>query len=468
MPKTVGRRNKIVFTAIVLFGFTSCTDFLEVELPKSKVASETVFSTDITATSAITAIYDEMLNISSFASGGTRSVTGLTGLSSGELSYISRELELMVEFEDTNLSDMNVYVHDLWTSLYKVIYQSNAVIEGVTESKSLSPQTRDELHGEALFLRAFSHFYLVNLFGAVPVVTSTDYQINSKVARAPVASVYDQIVNDLLQAQVLLPDEYVTKDRIRPNKATATALLARVYLYLQNWPEAEAQATAILDNTALYSLTTLDKVFLKNSPEAIWQLLPQSADGVNGLTNEGYYFAPSRISIYNVLSKTLMQSFETSDSRQNMWTGSLVSSQDTIYYPAKYQQVDQGPLQEYSMVFRLAEQYLIRAEARTHLGDLAGAIADVDVIRSRASLPKIGDMDPTIGEAELIEAIEKERFVELFSEWGHRWFDLKRLGRADAVLSQLKSDWSSTDQLYPIPQAELNKNSKLGDQNPGY
>jgi len=122
---------------------------------------------------------------------------------------------------------------------------------------------------------------------------------------------------------------------------------------------------------------------------------------------------------------------------------------------------------ENSTVLRLAEQYLIRAEARAQQNKLDLAIADVDVIRARAGLPLIANTNPSISKTALLDAIMQERRVELFTEWGHRWFDLKRTGKALAVLSAIKPGFTSDDLLYPIPESELNKNPFL-EQNPGY
>jgi hypothetical protein len=116
------------------------------------------------------------------------------------------------------------------------------------------------------------------------------------------------------------------------------------------------------------------------------------------------------------------------------------------------------------MVLRLAEQYLIRAEARAQQNNLAGAKDDVDAVRLRAGLPVLPD---NLNRDEMLLAIEQERRIELFSEWGHRWFDLKRTGRALAVLSPLKAGITATDLLYPIPLDALKTNPNLV-QNPGY
>jgi hypothetical protein len=115
-------------------------------------------------------------------------------------------------------------------------------------------------------------------------------------------------------------------------------------------------------------------------------------------------------------------------------------------------------------VFRLGEQYLIRAEARAQRNDLQGALADLNAIRNRAGLASVNNGTKDV----ILEAIRKERFTELFTEWGDRWLELKRAGIADAILLPLKgSGWQTTDQLYPLPQSELDINVFL-TQNPGY
>jgi hypothetical protein len=137
----------------------------------------------------------------------------------------------------------------------------------------------------------------------------------------------------------------------------------------------------------------------------------------------------------------------------------------TYYFPYKYKiRTGYTPLNEYYTVLRLAEQYLIRAEARVYINDFAGAKADINTIRTRAGLSNTSASD----KASLLLAIEQERRIELFVEWGHRWLDLKRTGRASAILAPLKgADWQSTDILWPIPQSQINTNPSL-IQNPGY
>ena len=116
------------------------------------------------------------------------------------------------------------------------------------------------------------------------------------------------------------------------------------------------------------------------------------------------------------------------------------------------------------MVLRLAEQYLIRAEARAQQNNISGSQSDLNLIRNRAGLVNTAANDKTA----LLTAIEHERQVELFTEWGHRWLDLKRTNRADAVLGPIKApNWQPTDMLYPIPQTQIANDPNV-HQNPGY
>ncbi|MNL53547.1 SusD family protein [compost metagenome] len=112
----------------------------------------------------------------------------------------------------------------------------------------------------------------------------------------------------------------------------------------------------------------------------------------------------------------------------------------------------------------MAEQYLIRAEARAEQGDLIGAKEDLDKIRTTAGLTGT----TALSKQDILDAILKERRVEFFTEQGHRFFDLKRANALDAALAPVKAGWNPTDQLLPLPESELTLNPNLNPQNPGY
>jgi hypothetical protein len=448
---------RVLLTTVLLF---SCRKFVEIAIPKTQITTPAVYTDDATAISAIRGIYSKMME-GDFARGYLKSVTLLTGLSSDEFINYSSDPN-NVEFYTNSLLPVNSDINNLWKDAYSYIYQANAVIEGLSNSTGLSASIKTQLGGEAKFLRAYFHFYLVNLWGDVPLITTTDYRINATAYRTSSANVYQQIILDLKGAQSNLADDYSysNNERVRPNKWAATALLARVYLYTGDWVNAEAQATMIISNTSRYSIVSnLDNVFLKNSNEAIWQLMPVEP-GKN--TWEGTLF---KIQNYVALTNQSVNAFEPGDNRKNSWVNSYTDATGLHYYPYKYKiSIDNQPLTEYSMILRLAEQYLIRAEARAQQNNVVGAQADINTIRNRAGLSNTAAND----KASLLLAIEHERLVELFSEWGHRWLDLKRTNRTNAILGPLKgTSWQATDVLYAIPQSELLNDPNL-TQNAGY
>lgn len=363
------------------------------------------------------------------------------------------------------------------------MYKANAAIEGLNKANNLTEIVKNQLIGEAKFIRAFCNFYLVNLYGDVPLCTSTDYKINAKLTRASTSNVYSQIISDLKEAQDLMADKYLKSDavtsyspdseeRVRPNKWVATALLARAYLYNNDWVNAEIESSRIINNAGLYDLEPLNNVFKKNNKEAIWQLQAVGS-GARSNTGEGIRFilpstGPSS-SYPLVLQDGFVSSFEANDERKTAWIGSVMPQPGTTYnYPFKYKiGAEDASSQEYCTVFRLSEIYLIRAEARAHMNKVTDSQLDVNVIRARAQLSNTTVND----QASLLVAILNERKVELFTEWGHRWFDLKRTNNIEAVMSNTTpskgGSWETTDQLYPIPQDELLKAQQLV-QNPGY
>ncbi len=452
-----------LFIAFIVTIFVSaCKKFADIPLPVDQLGTEFVFNNDSTAVQSVLGIYSEMMNSSTqFSSGNT---TFYTGMSADELYYYtpgsSRDEFIANELSVLNHSTLE---SSFWNACYRYIYAANSIIKKAPASAGLSLGVQNMILGEAKFIRAFCYFYLVNLFGDVPLILSNDYLNNVRIPRTSSASVITQMVNDLKDAKELLGANYPSAERVRPNKYAAQALLARIYLYQNDYAKAEAEANNVFSSTSYNLVSNLDNVFLVNSSEAIWQLRP-----VNPSRNtfEGNTFIPSTTTSTPtyLLTDNLINSFEPNDRRKISWTKSRVFSSQTLYYPTKYKVRTGATITEYYMVLRLAETYLIRAEARAHLSKLSDALADLNVIRTRANLPASLAMTRD----EILSAIEKERRFELLAEWGHRWFDLKRTNRANAVLGLLKpGTWQSTDMLWPLPQTQINLNPSL-IQNPGY
>jgi hypothetical protein len=468
---------------LLLFTF-SCKKFVEVDPPVSSIVSSSAFSNNASAAAVVTGIYSNLMATGGFA-GGASSVALLTGLMGDELDNYSTAIYHGQFYTNAVAPTSTLF----WSEIYRQIYTCNLSIERLQTSTGITENMRQQLMGEVKLMRAFFYFYLVNLFGDVPLSVTSDYRINNALPRTPKATVYQQITTDLEEARNLLTPEYrspagaVATDRLRPNKYAAMALLARTYLYLQDWKKAEAMADSVISRNGTYILEAdLTKVFQRSSREIIWQLQPTA---LNQILWEPQSFviaagsAPGPI-VPTAISPRLKNTFETGDPRFTNWVGvSNVAATGTLpartfYFPYKYKAFT--PNIEGMVVFRLAEMFLIRAEARAQQGMLTGnnsAVADLNTIRARAAGATAGVLPPitVTSKEEILAAIAHERQVELFTEWGNRWFDLKRTGLADAVMSivspQKAGTWNTDWQLLPIPQTEIIANPKL-EQNNGY
>ncbi|HLT81568.1 MAG TPA: RagB/SusD family nutrient uptake outer membrane protein [Cyclobacteriaceae bacterium] len=443
--------NNYISVAILLI-LLGCDDFVEVDQPHTELVRASVFEEPGTAEAAVVELYRSIWQ--GFAGGNQSSLTALTGLSSDELDLFISNKEYQA-FNENEVLPNNLEIASLWTDFYRTIYQANAIIEGLATS-NIHPALSQQLRAEALFIRAYAYFIMVNIWGEVPLVTGTDYLVNTALVRVPVDEVYDLVIQDLRECQASLPEGYLG-DRVRANQSAATALLARVYLYLEDWNNAEIEASKVIDSD-LYALEPEPNlVFRTSSREAILQLWHSSYPRE---------YVTFRISaalggpIFASLTPTFIQTFSADDLRYIDWVAKVDVSGTEYFGVWKYKSNDRPPI-DYSTVLRLAEQYLIRAEARVQQDKLAEAVSDLNIIRARAGLP-----DLLVGEkSELLEAIYLERKHELFAEQGHRWLDLKRTGRVDEVMSPLRPSWGSEDSLYPIPESQIISNPEI-IQNP--
>ncbi|MFA7688223.1 MAG: RagB/SusD family nutrient uptake outer membrane protein [Moheibacter sp.] len=463
MKNILTPNNRILLLVLLLFFNLSCEDYLETDQPIGETAWENVFESESLATAAVNNLYaqlrDEVL-----VSGNFNGMGITMGLYADELDYYSYPGNPLESFYLHNITAGNNLVRSIWNTAYSLVYMSNSIIEGLSRSQSLDPSVRDQLTGEALFVRALCHFYLVNLYGDIPYITQTDYHNNQDVFKEDKAVVYQKLTEDLVLAKSYLTDAYPGAERIRANRLSVSAFLARVYLYNEQWEEAKAQAGEVIGYQSLYTLEQdLSEEFLKNSSSAILQLKP-ATEGQNTL--EGAIMNFSYGPPFNVsLTSGLYNSMSDADLRKEFWITPVTDGDYTWYACSKYKETgNTGATLEYSILLRLSEQYLIRAEAHAQSGNLAAAAQDVNTIRQRAGLPEIFPATTQ----EMMDAILNERRWELFAEQGHRWFDLKRTGKANDVLSLIKPGWRPTDLVLPIPENEIAANPNLLPQNPGY
>ncbi|MBL1409009.1 RagB/SusD family nutrient uptake outer membrane protein [Sphingobacterium faecale] len=436
-----------------------CKDFLTVDLPKDQLNRANVFTDKSTAHTALNGMY----GLTQQFGGGRMFTGGLTiypGMYADELYYFTASNR--DEFLESNLTQQNDgTLAAFWIEGYQYIYAANSCIEGALDS-NLDEGVKNTIIGEAYFMRSLVYYYLTELFGDVPLVLSTDYRKSGTMARAAKQDVVKKILTDLQDASHLLEAEYRDGVKNSPNRYAVQALAARVALQNGEDQLAFDHADAIIRSDIYELESELSKVFLRESKETIFQLTR-----INQLFNtwESTFFVPanSSSSPAYVLQQDLVHSFAPTDKRRSAWIEGRLYSGEQLYHPTKYKARTTVLTEDY-VLFRLAEQYLIRAEAALRLDRPDLAIVDLNKIRSRSGLEKLA-LDTLV--ADLWKLLLTERRQELFAELGYRWFDLKRLGKADEVLGALKPKWKSTAVHWMIPWSQIRKNPLL-TQNEGY
>jgi hypothetical protein len=430
---------------------TGCNKLVDIPAPRYVLNTQDVFADSTTTMSAVSALYGSMLTGSNFSYNGQQ--YALSSLYADETTNITYP-----EYQNNALTPSDLLVRALWVDSYKFVYLANSVIEQAGASATISAGVKNRAIGEAKFIRAFCYFQLINFYGPVPLVLTTNLAASRELPASSYAVAAQQVIAVLVDAQRRSPADYAISAnlRVRANKYAASALLAKMYLYLKDWNNAEIQATAVISKTDVFSLeSNLSKVFLNSSPEAILQFSNREI-GFAGIAS---YFVPrAGFQPPYVISSALLSAFEADDARKTNW----IASSAGLAYPAKYK-VTTGAT-EMDILLRLSDILLVRAEARAKLNNSSGAQQDLNLVRRRAGLPNTtAALVP-----DLLAAIEKERRVELFCEWNNRFFDLKRTGRIDAVMSAAKPNvWRPIASLYPIPLTEIAANPKL-IQNTGY
>ena len=453
--------KKTITLLLIILVYSSCKKLIEVNSPQNQLTTIDVFSDTTSAVAALGNIYAQLdrtieVNYSKYLDMYTDNLD-YTGSTPQDLEFLKSTISV------SNSTDLAI-----WKNFYLVIYQCNNLIEHLPKSGNLPVANVNQLSNEAKFLRAYAYFYLVNLYGKVPLVLSTDVNISAQAPQSEISVIYQQIIKDLTDAKQGLPAAYTGIGKIRANKWAAVALLSKAYLFQQNWTAAESEATDVI-KSGLYSLlSTPNNVFLAGSDEAILQVWTQ-----NGFVTSATNLVPSsNTSLPRYpMSANLHSAFEDGDLRKTAWIGTSNvrsgSVTTTYHYLYKYKnRVVNTTNPEYLMVLRLAEIYLIRAEARAQQSKITGvgsAADDLNLIRKRSGIAN----STATTQSEMLTAIMRERRVELFDEWGSRFFDLKRNGQLNVVIGTYKTSWLSTAALLPIPLNELTYDHNLV-QNPGY
>ena len=407
--------NEKIYLLILLLPLSvACKKLVTIPPPKHSISTEQMFETDNQAEGALAGIYSVMIN------GASTTQTQSVALNSWSAGLVSLLGSLSGgDYYNANLSgDLDFYEHAtnnlkiqgrarsdaMWTTAYSSIYGANSIVEGVAASTSakLSAKARKELTAEAKLVRAMAYFYLVNFYGDVPLVLTVNFHETIAMEKTPAAKVYDQVISDLKDAWQNLRDDFSTGkgERVRPNKWAAAALLSRVYLYTKNYTGAYEMASEVIRQQQIFELETdLNKSFLATSKEAIWQLKQTTQNTRMGnATPYGMQTVTSSVRIANFrLTDQVLNTFEDGENRRDNWVAQTNNSEAgqapvISWVPAKYKLGNHNftstSPKEYFMVLRLAELFLVRAEAQAHgAGDgLSAAIDDLNMIHHRAGL----------------------------------------------------------------------------------
>ncbi|RZK47501.1 MAG: RagB/SusD family nutrient uptake outer membrane protein [Pedobacter sp.] len=429
---------------------SSCKKFLT-ESPNNAIPTASAITDVKTARAAIIGAYDA---VQGYYAGDFPTLGTITA----DQVVFNGTLSQYLQLDQNAIPTDNVTTVSAYQGIYRAINAANSVIAFVPKVQDplLVETEKNKILGEAYFIRALGYFDLGRGWGGVQIQLTPTADVNGLkgVKRSSIEQTYDQVLADLKQAETLLPEDANTRNRVQ--KSTVRALRARLHLYREQWADAELYATQVIANTK-YQLVKPYKAFFtvpfqstesvfelaysNNDRNSYWNLwYPSSAGGQ-------YTLKPSPSFIANVNNPSI------GGTRNSLLAGSGNNVYGVLYNTA-------GINTDPSYIIRIAELYLIRAEARARLNNLPGALQDLDVIRKRADVPA----STASGQAAVLKAIEDENGIEFAFE-AHRWFDLVRTKRAGIVLGVTNPNFW----LFPLPFSDVLSDPELeGKNNPGY
>jgi len=450
-------KKKIFYLFALAFVISSCSKVLDVK-PTDAVSADLAISNKAGVEHALAGSYNAL------------QATGLYSLDFvvvGDLVADNLKwtgtTQSYGEFANKPIPSANGVVDGIWAACYDGINRVNNILYRLPQISDLTQEESDQFTGEALFIRALLHFNLVTYFGGVPVRTQPTLDLSYiDLERSSVEQVYTQIIADLTEAKTKLPASSVTKVAGHADSYCVSALLAKVYLAKFQLTNDQSTANLAISEAGRviseggYTLETKYGGLFHSanaSGESVFEIV-YDVQNYNRLAQ--YFYSRDSLGRYEFApTPALIQSFDTADKRL---TASIRYDGKNKPYGIKYNDVKGGTDRVY--VFRLAEMYLIRAEALAYTnGDTAIIKSDLNLIRNRAGLANTTADNYT----DLKLAIENECRHEFAFE-GHRWADLVRTKRAVPLLG---IDEKYT--LFPIPLSEMQTNKKMaGNQNPGY
>jgi hypothetical protein len=440
--------HRYFYIATLFIAFSSCKKYLN-EIPNNSLASTNAITDIGTARAAITGAYDA---VQGYYAGNYPTIGTITA----DNVIFNGTLSQYLQLDQNAIPADNVTTVATYQGIYRAINLANSIIAALPDVKDarLTAAERDRIIGEAYFIRALGYFDLGRGWGGVQLQLqpTADLSVLKGIKRSTLAQTYDQVLADLTKAEPLLPDDASTRNRAQ--KSVVRALRARLHLYRQQWADAENYATQVISN-AKYALVTPYRSFFTSpflTTESVFELT-FSANDRNTFWNLWY---PSSFGGQYTLKPSNPFVAKVTNPLIGGTRNTLVAGTGSNVYGVLYNTTTTGV--DPSYIIRIAELYLIRAEARAKQNNLAGALADLDVVRRRAGLAN----STAVTQEQILLAIEEERSIEFAFE-PHRWFDLVRTERAGDVLGLTdRKRW-----LFPIPLSDVLSDPDV-EQNPGY
>lgn len=464
--------------------------FLDVP-PQAQQPSEEFWQSEADATKAVNAMYANLREWKqvAFAPIAVESL----GSDDAEKGSSPSDATFMNDFDNFTASSTEGQLQDFWSGQYQEINLANQVIDNIP-AINMDANLKARYIGEAKFIRAYDYFRLVRAFGDVPLrlhlpKTPAEYNI----PRTPKAQVWAAIEQDLTDAAAVLPATYPSADIGRVTKGAALSLHAKVAMYQKKWSDVLNYTNQVIASGVYSLFPNFEQLFRipnENNSESIFEIqakyIPGNCDasnsqysqvqGVRGSVGGGWGF--------NVPTQDLVNEFEPGDPRKDatiIFRGETTPEGDAIpatgdnpmynqksYVPfSMYVECNEGSEQNIRVI-RYADVLLMNAEAANELGQTAQALTSLNKVRARARggnnaiLPDVTTTD----QATLRSAIWHERRVELAMEFD-RYFDVIRQGRAPQVFGP-KGFKAGKNEVWPIPQNEIDLSAGLLTQNPGY
>jgi hypothetical protein len=451
-----------ILSIIILFSLLGCESILDVE-PKNLLSADSAISSERGVQAALNGVYDG-LQTAAIA----QDVIIFGDLAADNLIHVGSKKEYR-QISDNRIYPDNVYIEGLWNDCYDNINRINTLLEALPGVDELSENKLKYYEGQAYFLRALNYFNLVKFYGGVPLKTESTTNASPEVlniARSDKNETYEFIMDDLDKAESRLAVSS-PEDPSHANYWAVKALMARIHLYRESFTDAYLNAKDVINNSP-YQLATDSAEFANifdeeaETNEIIFQVDFSATDDNNAMASWTQEDGRFEVAAWESYDKEYSIADEYTE---NDWRKEITVKMGLDdYYCDKYN--DLSGQSDNIIFLRIAEMYLICAEALNETGYVADgwAFDYLNAVHSTAGLDSLTSTDIT-NKAEFRDAVMKERRLELAFE-GHRYFDLVRTGKAPAVLGNIGT-LAGANWLFPIPQSELDANTKM-TQNPGY